>query len=110
MHRTSPSPLPERTSARWKKGGRILFQGRSAASTLRTLPGFTKLRAIINEAKNLNSRLAIRSNGMYTGHRSRGSSPPPAPERSPDARRSRRDRRRDRNRLSAALLNCSKGN
>ena len=46
---------------------------------------------------------------MYTGHQSRSSSPPPASERTPDARRSRRGRRRERDRLSAALLNCSKG-
>jgi hypothetical protein len=48
----------------------------------------------VNERKNLNPKLDNKAKSMYPSHRSRGSSPPPAPERSPDTR-SRRDRRRE---------------
>ena len=68
MQLTRPSPL--RIPARWRKGWRSLFNGRSAVFTLRTLPGATDLRATVDEAKNQNPKLATKAKGMYIGHRS----------------------------------------
>jgi hypothetical protein len=55
------------------------------------------------------TKLILIGGYMYNGHRSRSSSPPPAPEWPLEAEKSRRDRRRISNRLSVALVNCSKG-
>jgi hypothetical protein len=55
------------------------------------------------------TKLILIGGYIYNSHRSQSSSPPPAPEWPPEAKKSRLDRRRISNRLSVALVNCSKG-